>query len=177
MASCTGNLPPIKFDNCNPKVAFGQIKKVYLRKIGNPFTDVLDLEEWTEALDETTILGTEIREFTVIGDKPAPGKSEIKISGGRTVYGPKQHSINIKIDDLSAENYAFMQAVEGGSRTFLMWYEDNAGFIYGGNDGISATVDFDHIIPEDSGGLQTLTGVAKWEESVHPDRGLSPMAV
>lgn len=173
---CDTNLPVVSFSNCSPQTATAQIVKIYMSKEG--FTDITSASEWNDRLpgnesDQNEAADNAIRVFTVIGDKPAPEKSEKEISGGRFVTPQKTHTVNFSIDEISQANYDAAREFEcGGNR--LIWYEDSAGFVFGGNAGISASINIDHIITASREDFQTLTGTAKWKSQFSPRRDAKP---
>ena len=168
--------PKVKFDYCAPDINYGQIDRIFLGNEGYPFDDVEDLVEWTDRVDNSDIVDhAVIRQFFVIGDKPAPEKTELKISLGRTVTGTKKHTINIKIDETNDDNYAFLQWLEDHSGvTFRCWYAAGK-YLYGGNAGIAVNINLDDVIPEGSDALDLFIGALKFEGKT-PDRCLNPMA-
>lgn len=175
--TCVGLVLPVADANfCDPDINYGQISRIFLST--TPMIDWTDLAEWTDRLDNTTAtpLVDYTRYFNVIGDKPAPEKTEVKISRGRTVFGNKTHTINFAIDETPDQNYAFMQFLEenAGSNVRL-WYEAGK-YLYGGNEGICSSIDMDEIIPESDTEIVKIVGVAKWTNATHPERILNPMA-
>jgi hypothetical protein len=92
----------------------------------------------------------------------------------RKVTGPKKHSINIKVDETGELNYEFLRQLECGG-VFLIWYQAGK-YLYGGNEGIQATIALDDVIPEGTQELNTFTGTVEWEAKHHPERVLNPMA-
>lgn len=167
--SCSSALPEVEFNLCNPKFTFGQVSDVFITNIGNPLTDETDPSEWQTRLDLTQSNPSKIIRLLGIGDKPAAESQETEASYGRTAYGTKTHSVNFRIDEVTDTNYEMMRKFEC-NRTVLMWYKTFEGKIYGGATGIKATLKFDHVIPENSSELETLTGVIKWKSKFHPCR-------
>lgn len=169
-------LPAVKADFCAPNLNFGEIDRVYLGNPGNPFTDWSLLAEWDARLDNADIAdATKIRMLHVIGDKPAGEKTKIDFSQGRSVYTEGKHSINIKVDETGDENYELIIWLEeNAGQTVSLWYQAGK-YIYGGNDGISASLTLDDIIPESDEELNTFNGAATWEGN-HPERIPNPMA-
>lgn len=169
-------LPAVKADFCAPDLNFGEIDKIYLGNTGNPFTDWADLTEWNTRLDNADVAdATKIRMLHVIGDKPASEKNKVDYSQGRSVYTEPKHTINIRIDETGEENYALIQWLEeNAGQTLALWYQAGK-YLYGGNDGLPATLTLDDIIPESDEELNTFNGTANWEGK-HPVRILNPMA-
>lgn len=170
------NAPKVKFDYCTPEINYGQIDRILLGNEGYPLDDPTDLAEWTDRVDNDDIVdASKIRQLFVIGDKPAPESSVQKISLGRSVYGTKKHTINIKIDETNDDNYNLVQWLEDHSGvTFRCWY--TAGkYLYGGADGIPVNINLDDVIPEASDALDLFIGKLTFEGKT-PDRILNPMA-
>jgi len=173
--SCTDALPVVDFDICNPSVKFGQIEKIFITNIGNPLIDETDPAEWTARLALPQINPAKIIELIVIGSKPAAEANIIDISKGRKVQGNKNHTLTVKIDDISQDNYEMMRQFECG-KTLLVWYVTVEGELFGGNEGIEASFLLNHIIPEGANDLQTLEGTLTWRAKFHPCRTDFPLA-
>ena len=175
-SDCTG-LPAVDFDVCAPELHWGEVSKLYLAAAdADDFTNVESLAEWTTRLDQSaTATGDEIRELTILGDLPEPEQSEIAISGDRTAVGVKTFTLAFDVDETNDTNYLAMLNMEC-NLTFKIWYETSDGMLYGGNDGIIATVRMNQIIPRERTELVKLTGTAKWKSQFSPLRVVSPMA-
>lgn len=174
---CTANLPVVKFSACAPSILLSEITKVYLGKYSTqPFTDVGLATEWTTRLNESAVTEDTIRPLTVIGDKPAAAPIRKEISNGRTWTIGKDHTLNIRIDDVSDENYEFMRAAECGGQ-YRVWFETAGGYLYGGNEGIPATLDLNDVLAAGKDSIEELVGVLTWRAKFHPERVLSPIAV
>lgn len=173
---CSISLPVFDFSDCSPKVKTGQIIKAYLGKTS--FTDVTSGAEWNTRLpgneeDQNETSSTALRVLTIIGDLPAPEKTVKEISGGRTVSPTKKFTVNWIIDDVSDANYNAFRALNCPS-TYKMWFEDNNGYIFGGDEGISVSIDGDLIIPQSKDDLQSLTGTFKWTAQFPPVSSAKP---
>lgn len=174
---CTNTPPEVLFDYCAPVTGFGEINYIYVASAADNtyLDDWSSLSEWTDRLSQDGVVGTEIRKLTVIGNKPAPEYQEIEMSLNRKRVSTKMHTVAFRIDEITDENYAALRQFECGG-TFRIWYEDYAGYLYGGNAGIEATIKADHVIPESSQELQYFEGTVTWEAKYHPERIESPMA-
>lgn len=169
-------LPVVEADFCTPNINYGQVDEVYIGVDGNPFTDWNLLTEWNARKDnDDTTDATKLRYLHVVGDKPAPEKTELKISKKRKVNTEKKHTINIKVDETGDKNYNLVKWLEENVGAELrVWY--SAGkYLYGGNEGVQATIDLDDVIPESDEELNTFIGAIKFEGG-HPERILNPMA-
>jgi hypothetical protein len=175
-ATCDTQLPPVDFDICNPQVKFGQISTIYITNIGNPLTDETDGTEWYTRLNLLAANPAKIIALDVIGSKPVAEATIIDISKNRKVQGNKNHTVNIKIDDLSQANYEMMRAFECG-KTLLVWYETLEGELFGGAAGIEASILLNHMIPESANDLQDIEGTLTWRSKFHPCRTTMPEIV
>lgn len=175
-ANCATSLPVVKFDVCAPNANLSEIEKIFVTKpIAEPFTDWKLAGEWTTRISEVSTTGDDIiRPLTVIGDKPAPSNVVKEISNGRKINVRKDHTLNITIDDVSTENYEFMRTLECGGQVKI-WYQTSGGFLYGGNDGIDATMVLDDVLNRGRDETETLTGSITWSSKFSPDRTLSPI--
>lgn len=176
--SCTPvALPAVKADFCAPDLNFGQIDKIYLGNEGQPLTDWTDLTEWNNRLDneDVTADNDKIRMLHVIGDKPLPERNSVDFSQGRKAYTTPTHTVNIKVDETHDDNYAFVQWLDANvGQTIKVWYQAGK-YLYGGNEGISATVVLGDVIPESDEELNTFEGSVEWKGD-HPARTANPMA-
>ena len=173
---CTGNLPMVKFSKCAPIILLSEITKLYVGKNSiQPFMDWTTASEWTTRLSETATDANAIRPITVIGDKPAAAPIKKEISNGRTWTIGKDHTLNVKVDDVSDENYNFMRNSECGGQ-YRVWFETSGGMLYGGNEGIAVTLDLNDVLASGKDAIEELVGTATWRAQFHPERVKSPIA-
>lgn len=174
--TCDFNLPVVSFDDCNPLIAYSEIRRVFIAKKGAaPFANWLNAAEWLTRLSQTSVVGDDyIRPLTVIGDKPAAADVVKDISNGRKKVIGKDHTLNITIDDVTQSNYEFMRALECGGQ-FRFWYETSGGFIYGGNEGFVANISLNDILNRGVDEIETIAGPITWRTRFSPERGLSPI--
>lgn len=167
--SCESQLPIVNFNFCDPKVKFGQIEEIYITNPGNPLIDETDITEWNTRLALPNNNPAKIIRLDVIGDKPAAAANVVTISKFRKVQGNKDHTLNIKVDDLSDENYDMMRAFECG-KVVKMWYVTVDGDLFGGAAGIDASVILNHVIPVGAQDIQVIEGTLTWRAKFHPCR-------
>lgn len=175
---CEAALGTVLFDDCAPKINASEIKRIFIAKAtAEPFTDWETATEWTTRMVQSgdTPAGV-IRTLTVIGDKPAGSPVQRDISNGRKYIVGKDHVVNFTVDDVSVENYEFMRLLECGGR-FRIWYETKGGYLYGGNEGILASLQLDDVLPRGNDEIETLNGTATWRSRFSPERVLSPIFV
>ena len=172
---CSAALGTVLFSDCAPVINPSEIQKIFIAK-GNatPFTTWTEATEWTTRLAAAGSTADAIRELIVIGDKPAPAGVVKEISGNRRFVVGKDHTVNFTVDDVSAENYEFMRTTECGGK-YRLWYETKGGYLYGGNEGILATITMDDVLNRGADEIETLNGVATWRAKFHPERALSPI--
>lgn len=164
---CTSTLPVVSFSECAPETNNAQVLYLYMANPGFPMTDWTSPSEWATRISNTSSNSNAIRQISVIGSKPRPEATEKKISHGRIIKGKKNHTLALKVDETNNINYnSLVRDLEcGGSKQ--IWYETETK-LYGGNDGIEATVTFDHVIDEDETNLMLFEGEAKWSSQYHP---------
>lgn len=167
-------LPPVSFEDCNPAHQNGEITDLYFTNPGNPLTDVTDATEWSNRLDDSTATDTLIRRLRIRGDKPLGSSTVINRAGNLKSVGPRAHSVNFDIDDLSDINYSAALAIQA-SPNWLCWFKDRDGKMYGGNSGILAAIDLGHQIPREKTDGQTIQGVMLWDSKQDPSRVTSPV--
>lgn len=174
---CDTGLPAVDFDICAPELHYGEIEKIYIAAAdADDFTNVEDLAEWTTRLsDSAVVTGNEIRALTVIGELPEPEQTEHTISGDRTAVGFKQFTVNFEVDETNDINYNWLLTLECNVK-FKFWFETADGLLYGGNEGLLATIRVNQVIPRERTELAKFIGTAKWKSQFSPLRCLSPNA-
>jgi hypothetical protein len=171
--TCSGSVADVDFDNCTPVYHWGEISKVYIGSTNVPnFADVSSIVEWNSILDDSA--DDHIRELTVIGEQTEAETVEVPTSGDRIAIGFKKFSINFEIDETNDINYVFHQMLECGGK-FKIWYETSDGILYGGNEGIEASVKTNQVIPKERTALVKIVGKATWNSLHSPVRCVSPM--
>ena len=174
--SCGGALPAVSFDNCAPAIHYGEVSKLYLANVeADDFTNVELLSEWTARLTADGTDPDAIRELTVIGDLPEAERTEITISGDRTIAGFKNFTLNFEVDETNAINYNFLLTSECNLK-FKMWFETSDGILYGGNEGIEASILMNLVIPRERTDVVKYMGQAKWRSQFSPLRSTMPTA-
>ncbi len=174
--SCAGSLPEPSFNDCAPEIGYGEISKMYLAKAdADPFSNVELLSEWTERLAASVATDNAVRAFTVIADLPEPEISEITISGNRTVRGFKKFTMPFEIDEDNDINYQAHLVFECNTK-FRMWFETADGMLFGGNEGIEASLLTNYVIPRERTGVRKIMGKATWDSKKSPLRNVSPLA-
>jgi hypothetical protein len=173
--SCEGVLVPVDFDLCAPEVHYGEVSKIYIAAVdAADFANIELLAEWTARLSETLVDPNAIRPLTVLGDLPVAEQTEISISGDRTIVGFKQFTLTFEIDETSSINYNFLLTSEC-NLTFKIWFETSDGQMYGGNEGIIASLRLNLMIPRERTDIVKYMGTLKWKSVFSPLRSLSPM--
>ncbi len=171
---CATELPVVSFSDCAPDTNAAQIRFLYITNRGNPLTDWTQANEWESRISNSSTNANAIRRLRVVGDKPRPEAQEKKISGGRTIKGKKNHVVNFEIDETNNDNYALIRQLECGN-SYSMWYGTESS-LYGGNDGIVASISMDDVIDKDDQALELFVGDAKWSAQFHPERIDNPIA-
>ena len=170
---CSGAVADVNFNDCTPELHWGEISKIYI--VGSDFagfTDVATLGEWTNNLGDTG--DDKIRTLTVIGELPEPEIAEVPYSGDRIAVGYKTFNLPFEIDETNETNYNFLLMSECGGK-YLIWFETSDGILYGGNDGIEASVRLNLLIPKERTALKKYMGRATWKSLKSPYRCTSPM--
>jgi len=171
---CTSTLGITENDECNPDTNSAQIGKLYFTNIGNPLTDWTDALEWQGRLSDNSANADAIRTLHVVGSKPIPASDEKEISLGRRVTGKKTHIVNYKVDETNITNHEFLRQNECGGN-YLFWYETVEGLLFGGNEGIEASMLMDMDIPEALTDLITFAGKVEWKSKFTEERIESPI--
>jgi hypothetical protein len=173
---CSFTLPAVDFSICDPDIFFGEIEHIYIGAgDATPFTDWTDLAEWVARVDDTTLNDVDLlRDFHVLADLPAAAADEIVISLGRKIYSPATHTINVDIDEISDLNYEFGRMTSCNTQ-YRIWFATES-HMYGGNDGILASVNLRPVIERGQKSINKLTGQVVWEQQFSPERTDNPYA-
>ena len=173
--NCETELPEVRFSKCSPTIVLSEIVRIFLGKQSTePFTDWKSATEWTTRLSENGTTANAIRPLTVIADKPAGSPVVKEISNGRKYNLRKDFTINIEIDDVSKENYEFMRVTQCGGE-YKLWFETAGGRLYGGNEGIDASLVLDNVLGRGKDEIEKITGTASWSDKFSPEMALSPI--
>ena len=171
-ADAAAAVPVFLFDDCAPVVQGGEIQKIWLAQVGNPFTDIESATEWTTRIGAADGVATKLTKWHVIGDKPKPTDTIKDISLGRKVVLSTEHVINATVDEVNAVNHAAFSKIHQCGGTFLIWYETSGGLVFGGNAGIKVSIAPGMVIPRAKGDSIV------WELSITwSKRGTEPFTV
>jgi len=171
---CSATLGTTENDECNPETNGAQIGKLYFTNIGNPLADWTSAVEWNGRLSDSSANADAIRTLHVVASKPVPASDEKEISLGRKVTGKKTHIVNYKVDETNITNHEFLRQNECGGN-YLFWYETVEGLLFGGTEGIEASMMMDMDIPEALTDLIIFSGKLEWKEKFTEERIASPL--
>lgn len=182
---CSTDLPVVSFDDCNPEARLSEITKIYIaRPDAVAFTDVALATEWAQRLSMTatppagepaTPVKDLIRPLTVIGDRPAPTPVSVEISNGRTKQLRKDFVINFTIDEITPENLEFQRNSECTMKV-KFWYEIAGGLLFGGNEGIEATLNSDLVLDRGTEAIVAINGTLTWKGKFTEEAVESPLS-
>ena len=170
---CTGEVPPINQDECNPIVDISEVSKLYMTNIDQPLADWTSLAEWTTRIDNAGVLVSDIREWWVSGELPEPDRNITEIDNQREVTSPADYELNLEVFDMDTITYDALRLLQCGGRK-LIWYAAG-NYLYGGTTGIEADVIADYIITKGSKEINMGTLKIKWEAKHSPERITNPM--
>ena len=175
-------MPVASADLCAPNTHYGQISMLMFTRNGDGLTDVTDDTEWATRIDNDST-GTDalpvsgdadIRQLYGIGSLSAPDRPEVEISRKRKVYGEPEFTLTFAVDDTGDVNWNdFMGGLPTGGQVYSVWFgtEDR---IFGGNDGITATVIANPEIPESAEELQKIILTVTWKGTI-PEVANNPL--
>jgi len=176
---CTTSVPQMLFSNCSPTTRAGGVDRIYMAnpdEINSGTFDWADPADWAAKISNTATALDSIRELTVLGDKPAPEVTERTISDNRKSIVSRAHTLNFTIDDITLENYEWVRSVQCGS-TFAVWYTSDGGnLLFGGQDGVQATINTWLEIPRDNTELMVINGSLSWTDKNDPAAIANPIA-
>jgi hypothetical protein len=171
--TCSGSVAAVDFDDCAPVFHWGEIARVYIGPTTiMSFLDVSSITEWNSVLDDDD--ADHIRQLTTLGDMPEAENTEVPASGDRVAIGFKKFTVNFQIDETNDTNYGFHQMLECGGK-FKFWFETSDGMLYGGNDGIEASIKTNQVVPAERTAIVKIMGVATWKSLHSPARCVSPL--
>ena len=171
---CGDNLPAVAFDDCNPEINDAEIEEIFFTNKDQPLVDWTSAAEWDGRIDNTAPNPDSILRLCVVGDKPEPTRTEREISKGRKISGKKDHVVNFEIDETNETNHEFLRQLECGAQ-LKMWYKTSSGLLFGGNEGIDASVFLDMSIPRSRNEIITYIGKADWKAKFTEERIDSPI--
>lgn len=171
---CSAYVADVNFNECAPERHWGEVSKIYVAGANFAgFADVTDLAEWTNNLDDTE--DDKIRTLIVIGEFTEADTTEVPTSGDRIAIGFKSFNLPFEIDETNETNYNFLLMSECGGK-YIIWFETSDGLLFGGNEGIEASIKLNLMIPRERTALLKYMGTAKWNNLQSPFRCDSPMA-
>jgi hypothetical protein len=179
--NCAASLGAVSFDACAPERHFGEISKLYLwvDSATPPFANQAQYDSaahWNTHLNNSGVAIDDIRELTVIGEKPEPEQTETPISGDRTVIGYKKHTVNMEVDETNETNYNFLLVSECNGK-YKANYQTADGIIYGGYKGIDVTLKMNETIPKERTAVVKYVIKMSWSSKHHPFRQISIIAI
>jgi hypothetical protein len=172
---CAGSLGAVSFNECAPEVHYGEISKLYVaRSDAADFTSPDLIAEWTTRLSDTEDTVDKIRTFIGIGELGTPEKTELALSGNRTIYSPKTFNLLFEVDETNDTNYEWLLESECNLKR-KFWYETSDGMLYGGKTGIEGVFGMDAPIPKSREEIAKFMMAVKWKSKNSPLRCISPM--
>jgi len=168
-------MPVASADLCAPNTHYGQISMLMFTRNGDGLTNVTDDAEWATRIDNaSTGLSAlpaspglaDIRQLFGIGSLTAPDRPEVEISRKRKVYGEPEFTLTFAVDDTGNTNWNnFMGGLPTGGQVYSMWFGTEER-IFGGNDGITATLIANPEIPESAEELQKIIVTVTWKGTI-----------
>lgn len=175
MAVCSTVLPVASADLCSPNTHYGQISMLLFTRSGDGLTNWESESEWVGRIDNastgTTALPAspakaDIRQLFGIGSLEAPDRPEIEISRRRKVFGDPEFSLTFQVDDTGDVNWNdFMLGLPTGGQVYSVWF-GTEGRLFGGNNGITATMTANPVIPESKDELMTIAITLTWTGTI-----------
>lgn len=171
---CSTVLPTVHADLCDDQAFYGEISMFLFTRLGDSLTDWTSATEWndpsTGRIDNSAVLPASpalapIRQLFGIGSIADPDRPSIKLSRSRTKYGKPSYTMIFNVDDTGDTNWAFLQGIPAGGQTFAVWFGTEER-LWGGDDGIEATVVADYNIPESSDELMKIKLTVTWKETI-----------
>lgn len=179
-ADCTFVLPALS-DDCFLSIG-SMITKVHFTAPNSGFASVTDLETsgpWADRLSQTDpvtgVPATEpIRTLEVMNMPFAAAEvASVQLEGGRrTNIGLPQYALTFDAHNITSETIAMVQATQQkGDAVYTVWLVTDDKYVYGGKDGLQATIQFN---PADNNGVLSLKGTVSFR-SFMPDINKYPL--
>lgn len=167
---CSTVLPSVHADICDDQAFYGEVSMLMFTRLGDGLTDWADDAEWTTRISNTTALPASpalapIRQLFGIGSIADPERPSIKLSRQRTKYGKAKFTLVFNVDDTGDTNWTFLQTIPPGGQTYAVW-PGTEERLFGGNDGIEATIVADFNIPESGEELMKIKLTVTWTETI-----------
>ena len=167
-ANCGVDVPEFDFSKCNPETLAAQVTDIFFTSQGEPFIKIDNPAEWLARVDNDSAAIDAIRHLTVIGSKPKPDQTKKLISHNRNVVGQKTHKLPFKIDELTQGNLDAQRELECGG-TYLMWFVIGGTKVFGGNEGITASITADVTATDNIEDLALIEGEWEWKSKFTPE--------
>lgn len=167
---CSTVLPSVHADICDDQAFYGEVSMLMFTRLGDGLTNWSDNAEWTTRLSNVTALPASpalapIRQVFGIGSIGDPERPSIKLSRQRTKYGKAKFTLVFNVDDTGDTNWTFLQTIPAGGQTYAIW-PGTEERLFGGDDGIEATIVADFNIPESSEELMKIKLTVTWTETI-----------
>lgn len=167
---CSTVLPSAHADLCDPQAYYGEISDLLFTRLGDSMTDWTDPDEWTDRIDQTTLLPSSptlapIRRLFGIGSLGSPEQAKVKISRKRDLYGARQFTMTFKVDDTGDTNWTLLRTLPSAGQTYAVWFATETR-MYGGNAGIEATIVANPDIPESNDEITKITLTVTWKTTI-----------
>lgn len=131
--TCEDQLPEVEFNECGPDLLDGGLLGILIARPDQPFANIEDAAEHTSRTDDSSSATDAVRRLVGTGSFSVEFGAPFKI-GRLTYYQRNVATINLKVFDNNATNYALIQLL-GCNTSFSVWLLDSNGYVYGGNDG------------------------------------------
>jgi hypothetical protein len=174
---CLNDVPAISMDECNPAVDFSEIDKLYVTANVQPgcsLSDWTDASEWATRIDNSGTATCDIREWWVSGELPDPERNITEIDNDREVASRMKFQATLQVYETNTTNYDAVRYIQCGTQ-FLIWYSAG-GYLYGGTDGIEASIIASHQITKGSREANMIQLLVSWEADHNPERIDNPLS-
>ena len=105
---------------------------------------------------------------------PDPERNITEIDNDREVAGRMKFMQTIQVFETNTTNYDAVRFIQCDTR-FLIWYSSGE-YLYGGTDGIEASIIASHQITKGSREINIIQLLVSWESDHNPERIDNPLA-
>ncbi len=135
--------------------------------------DWTDPAAWATAIDNASTSG--IKHFSGIGDMPLPEKQEQTIFKKLIKVVGRNYTLNFDAQHMSRVNYEWGRAAQCGL-SVRFWFATIGGMLYGGENGIAATIDIGFPKERGAGAIATMQFLVRWTAKCDPPSIVNPMS-
>lgn len=128
-------------------------------------------------VDNSDVTGAKSKWLVVEGGVPVPEKVTDEYPKRKSKTSFRVYTLTATVKNLSDEMYAFLRQLQCGDTSFVIWYANVGGHVFGGANGIDiASIDVDFPLSDGRDDKESAIITITWDADGDPDRGDAPAA-